>query len=459
VERYDLIVLGSGPSGQKAAVQAAKLGKRVAVIEKRQVVGGVCINTGTIPSKTLREAVLYLTGHGQHGIYGASYSVKHRIGIDDLKVRVDHVIRREIDITLAQLRRNGVEVYYGEGSLAGPREVTVAGPAFQGTLSCDFLVIAVGTRPAPPRGVPCDDEVLFDSDGFIRMRRIPRTATVVGAGVIGVEYASMLAALGIEVTLLDKRDRILEFVDREIVESLTYQLRQKDMTIRLGEEVSSIRCENGHAVAELLSGKRVTSEMTLFSVGRLGNTDRLNLPAAGISADERGRIPVDKLFRTCVPHIYAVGDVIGFPSLASTSMMQGRLAAAHAFSQKTHPMPSVLPYGIYAIPEISMIGPTEEELTRDAIPYEVGLSRYREIARGQILGDDTGLLKLIFHRKTRKLLAGHAVGTGATELIHIAQAALVLGGTLDYFLDNVFNYPTLAECYQVAALDCANRLA
>ena len=458
MERYDLIVLGSGPSGQKAAVQAAKLGKRVAVIEKRQVVGGVCINTGTIPSKTLREAILYLTGYGQHGIYGASYSVKQHIGIDDLKVRVNHVIRREIDITLAQLQRNGVEVYYGEASLAGPNEVTVSGPSFQGTLACDFLVIAVGTRPAPPKGVACDDEVLFDSDGFIRMQQIPRTATVIGAGIIGVEYSSMLAALGIEVTLLDKRDRILEFVDREIVESLTYQLRQRDMTIRLGEEVSSIRCENGRAVAELLSGKRVTSEMMLFSVGRLGNTEHLNLPAAGISADDRGRIPVDGSFRTCVPHIYAVGDVIGFPSLASTSMMQGRLAAAHAFSREIHPMPSVFPYGIYAIPEISMIGPTEEELTRDAVPYEVGLSRYREIARGQILGDDTGLLKMIFHRETRKLLATHAIGTGATELIHIAQAAVILGGTLDYFLDSVFNYPTLAECYQVAALDCANRM-
>jgi NAD(P) transhydrogenase len=441
VDRYDLIVLGSGPSGQKAAVQAAKLGKRVAVIEKRQVVGGVCINTGTIPSKTLREAVLYLTGYGQHGIYGASYAVKQHIGIDDLKVRVNHVIQREIDITLAQLRRNGVDVYYGEASLAGANEVAVEGPTFQGTLAGDFLVIAVGTRPAPPGGVACDDEVLFDSDGFIRMQRIPRTATVVGAGVIGVEYASMLAALGIEVTLLDKRDRFLEFVDREIVESLAYQLRQRDMTIRLGEEVSSIRCENGRAVAELASGKRVTSEMMLFSVGRLGDTDRLNLPAAGISADDRGRIPVDGFYRTCVPHIYAVGDVIGFPSLASTS-----------------PMPSVFPYGIYAIPEISMIGPTEEELTRDAVPYEVGLSRYREIARGQILGDDTGLLKMIFHRETRKLLAAHIIGTGATELIHIAQAVVVLGGTLDYFLDSVFNYPTLAECYQVAALDCANRM-
>jgi len=461
MERYDLIVLGSGPSGQKAAVQAAKLGKRVAIIEKRQVVGGTCINTGTIPSKTLREAVLYLTGYSQHGIYGTSYSVKQHIGIDDLKLRVNHVIRREIDITLAQLRRNGVDVFYGEASLAGLNEVAVAGPTFhtfQGALACDFLVIAVGTRPAPPKGVASDDEVLFDSDGFIRMQRIPRTATVVGAGIIGVEYASMLAALGIEVTLLDKRDRLLDFVDREIVESLAYQLRQRDMTIRLGEEVSSIRCENGRAVAELASGKRVTSEIMLFSVGRLGDTDRLNLPAAGISADDRGRIPVDGFFRTCVPRIYAVGDVIGFPSLASTAMMQGRLAAAHAFSRETHPMPSVFPYGIYAIPEISMIGPTEEELTRDAVPYEVGLSRYREIARGQILGDDTGLLKLIFHRETRKLLAAHAIGTGATELIHIAQAVVILGGTLDYFLNSVFNYPTLAECYQVAALDCANRL-
>ncbi len=455
---YDLIVIGSGPAGQRAAVQAAKLGKRVAIVEMRHVVGGVCINTGTIPSKTLREAVLYLTGYGQHGIYGISYAVKERIGVEDLKIRISHVVGREIDVVRVQMLRNGVNLLYGEASFSGPHEVTVPGPKGRKKLSSDYIVIAVGTRPDTPPGIPCDGETIVDSDGILDMKRIPRTMTVVGAGVIGLEYASMMATLGIRVTVIDKRNRLLEFVDREIIESLSYQLRERGVTIRLEEEVSRIRRQDGKGVAELASGKKVVSDMVLFTVGRIGATAGLNLAAAGLRADGRGRIAVDEHFRTEVPHIYAAGDVIGFPSLASTSLEQGRLAAAHAFGRETHPMPKHFPYGIYSIPEISMIGPTEEELTRAAVPYEVGVSRYREIARGQILGDDTGLLKLIFHRDTRRMLAAHAIGTGATEMIHIAQAVLMLGGTLDYFLNNVFNYPTLAECYKVAALDCDNRL-
>ena len=457
--RHDLIVVGSGPAGQRAAVQAAKLGRRVVLVEKRQMVGGVCIHTGTIPSKTLREAVLYLTGHGQHGVYGTAYAVKGNIEAVDLKVRVDHVVRREIDVVVSQLRRNGVEVVHGEAAFSGPHEVSVSGPQYNGTLRGDIVVLAVGTRPAPPPGVECDDRVLVDSDGFVRLSRIPRTATVVGAGIIGIEYGSMLAALGVSVTLIDKRDRLLEFIDREIADNLAFQLREKNVSIRLGEEVSRILREGGRAVTELASGKRIVSDMSLFSVGRLGDTAGLNLPAAGLEADGRGRLPVDAFFRTRVPHIYAVGDVIGFPSLASTSMEQGRLAACHAFGKDPGATSPLLPFGIYSIPEISFIGPTEEELTRDAVPYEIGISRYRELARGQILGDDTGLLKLLFHRETRNLLAAHAIGTGATELIHIAQAAIALGGTLDYFLDTVFNYPTLAEGYKIAALNCANRLS
>ena len=459
MERYDLVVIGSGPAGQRAAVQAAKLGRRVALVERRQVVGGVCIHTGTIPSKTLREAILYLTGYGQHTVYGTSYAVKQNIEAADLKVRVDHVIRREIEVVLSQLSRNGVEVIHGQAAFAGPREVAVSGPQYDGTLHGEVVVIAVGTTPAPPSGVDCDDRVLVDSDGFVRLSRIPKTATVVGAGIIGVEYGSMLAALGVSVTLIDKRDRLLDFVDREIADNLAYQLREKNMSIRLGEEVSRIVREDGRAVTELSSGKRIVSDLALFSVGRLGDTAALNLPAAGLEADARGRLAVDAFFRTRVPHIYAVGDVIGFPSLASTSMEQGRLASCHAFGKDPSPMSPLLPFGIYSIPEISFIGPTEEELTRVAVPYEVGVSRYRELARGQILGDDTGLLKLLFHRDTRKLLAAHAIGTGATELIHIAQAAITLGGTLDYFIDTVFNYPTLAEGYKVAALNCANKLS
>ena len=456
---YDLLVIGSGPAGQRAAVAAAKLGRRAAIVEKRQMVGGVCINTGTIPSKTLREAVLYLTGYGQHAIYGAAYTVKDHITMDDLMLRTSFVIKREIDVTQAQMRRNNVDILSGTASFVDPHTLKVESPAETLTMSADVIVIAVGTTPAPPPGVTCDEEHLIDSDGILTMKRLPRTLTVVGAGVIGLEYASIFATLGIEVVAVDKRERLLDFVDAEIVETLSYHLRQHGTTMRLGEEVKRVSCDDKRAVAELASGKKIVSDMILFSAGRHGATESLNLAAAGLTADARGLMKVDVRYRTAVSHIYAVGDVIGFPSLASTSMEQGRLAATHAFGSEPPPMPGLFPYGIYTIPEISMIGPTEEELTKKAVPYEVGVSRYREIARGQILGDDTGLLKLIFHREDRKLLAAHAIGTGATEMIHIAQAVVTLGGTLDYFLNSVFNYPTLAECYKVAALDCANKLA
>ncbi len=455
---YDLIVIGSGPSGQRAAVQASKLGKRVALVEKRQVVGGVCVNTGTIPSKTLREAVLYLTGHGQHGIYGTSYAVKDRITLEDLMTRCSFVIKKEIDVMQAQMRRNRVQLIFGDASFVDPHAVRVAGPEESCTISASVVIIAVGTRPSQPPGAAADSHRLIDSDGILEMKELPRAMTVVGAGVIGLEYASMFATLGIEVTVIDKRSRLLDFVDAEVIESLSYHLRQLGTTLRLGEEVSAIDIQDDRAVAELASGKKIASDMILFSAGRTGATPSLNLEAAGLRADPRGRLEVDPRYRTGVPHIYAVGDVIGFPSLASTSMEQGRLAAAHAFGMSVGEIPELFPYGIYTIPEISMIGPTEEALTAASIPYETGISRYREIARGQILGDDTGLLKMLFHPVDRRLLAAHAIGTGATELIHIAQAVITLGGGLDFFLDSVFNYPTLAECYKVAALDCSNKL-
>ncbi|HET6373404.1 MAG TPA: Si-specific NAD(P)(+) transhydrogenase [Candidatus Polarisedimenticolia bacterium] len=456
---YDLLVIGSGPAGQRAAVQAAKLSKRAAIIEKRQVVGGVCINTGTIPSKTLRDAVLYLTGYGQHAIYGTSYAVKEHITVEDLMTRCSFVVKREIDVIQAQMRRNGVDLLAGEASFVNPTTLSVAGPKETFTCSAERIVIAVGTRPVVPPGMTCDGVHLIDSDGILDMKRLPRTLTVVGAGVIGVEYASIFAALGVEVTVVDKRTRLLDFVDAEIVESLSYQLRQHGTTMRLGEEVARVAVKENLAVAELKSGKKIVSDMILVSAGRMGSTASLNLPAAGLEADERGLIAVDSHYRTRDPHIYAVGDVIGFPSLASTSMEQGRIAAGYALGVPVPDMPTLYPYGIYTIPEISMVGPTEEALTKASIPYETGISRYREIARGQMLGDDTGLLKLLFERETRKLLAAHAIGTGATEMIHIAQAVVTLGGGLDYFLNSVFNYPTLAECYKVAALDCANKLA
>jgi len=458
--RYDLLVIGSGPAGQRAAVQASKRGRKAAIVEKLQVLGGVCINTGTVPSKTLREAVLYLTGYGQHGIYGASYAVKENITIEDLLTRCSFVIKREIDVLVAQMRRNNVEVLSGEASFTDPHTLQITNPRETISAEADYILIAAGTRPALPAGVTCDGEHLIDSDGILELKRLPRTLAVVGAGVVGLEYASMFATLGTKVTLVDKRDRLLDFVDREIVEMLSYHLRQLGTTMRLGEEVTQIRIVGDQAVAELASGKTICADMILFSAGREGATGALNLAAAGLRADAKGRIDVDAHYRTAGPHIYAAGDIIGFPNLASTSAEQGRLAAAHMFAGDTvTPMPRFFPYGIYTIPEISLVGPTEEELTQKLVPYVTGTARYREIARGQMLGDDTGMLKLIVQRDTRRLLACHAFGTGAAELIHIAQAVIVLGGTLDYFLENVFNYPTLAECYKVAALDCANKLA
>jgi NAD(P) transhydrogenase len=458
MHHYDLLVVGSGPAGQNAAFQAAKMGKRVALVEKRQVVGGVCVNTGTIPSKTLREAVLYLTGYGQHAIYGSAYAVKEKITLDDLMLRTSFVIKREIDVTRALMRRHRVDLIPGEASFLDPHAMNIVSMDEAVQVRADRIVLAVGTSPSPPPGISCNSASLIDSDGILEMKSLPRTLTVVGAGVIGLEYASIFATLGIEVTLVDMREELLDFVDEEIVENLSYHLRQRGTVMRLGEEVQRITCPNGRAVSELRSGKRIVSDMVLFSAGRTGATASLNLEAAGLKADGRGRLRVDERYRTEVPHIFAVGDVIGFPALASTSREQGRLAGAWAFGNDAPPMSKLYPFGIYTIPEISMVGPTEKELTRAEVAYETGISHYREIARGQILGDDTGFLKLIFHRETRRLLAAHAIGTGATEIIHIAQAVVTLDGTLDYFLHAVFNYPTLAEAYKVAALDCRDKM-
>ncbi|MFQ5701262.1 MAG: Si-specific NAD(P)(+) transhydrogenase, partial [Acidobacteriota bacterium] len=450
---------GTGPAGQRAAVQAAKLGRRVGICERRQVVGGVCINTGTIPSKTFREAVLYLTGFSQRHIYGASYRVKKQITMEDLLVRCEYVIRREVDIIRDQMQRNGIILIPGEARFLDPHRLEVRGAQETVQVAADKIVIATGTYPATPEGADVDGQTIITSDMILGLRKLPRRMTVVGAGVIGTEYASMFAALGAEVTLVDRRERLLEFVDAEIIESLQYQMRGLNCTFRLGEDVERVAMEApGRAVATLNSGKKIVSDLLLYSVGRLGATDSLNLAAAGIAADDRGRLHVDDRFRTAQPHILAVGDVIGFPSLASTSMEQGRLAACYAFGEKCSSLPHLFPFGIYSIPEISMVGRNERELTEQKVPYEVGISRYREIARGAILGDESGLLKLLFHRETRELLGVHIIGTDATELVHIGQAVLAFGGTLDYFVNNVFNYPTFAECYKVAALDGYNKV-
>jgi NAD(P) transhydrogenase len=458
--QYDLIVIGSGPSGQRAAVAAAKMKKRVAVVEARSMVGGVCVNTGTIPSKTMREAVLHLSGYNYRSIYGMSYRVKEKITMADLSFRVQAVIKSEVDVTEAQLSRNGIDVIHGIASFVDPHKVHVDGPQTDTTLEAERIIIAVGTRPAAAPNVPINGRTIVNSDQILDMDTLPRSLIVVGGGVIGVEYACMFAVLGVRVTLIEKRDRLLEFADREMIEALSYHLRDSRMILRLGEEVASVEeLFLGTVVANLESKKRVSGDALLFAVGRQGNIDSLNLAAAGLEADSRGRIAVDENYQTKVEHIYAVGDVVGFPALASVSMEQGRIASARAFDDKEATSnPSFYPYGIYTIPEISFIGKTEEQLTAEDVPYEVGLAYYRETARGQIRGDTTGRLKLIFHRDTLKILGIHIIGEEASELVHIGQAVMVLGGTVEYFIDTVFNYPTLAECYKVAAFNGLGRL-
>ena len=461
---YDLLVIGSGPAGQRAAIQAAKIDKRVAIVERRAVIGGVCTNTGTIPSKTLREAVLHLSGFRERGFYGASYSVKQNITLADLLFRTDQVIRHEIDVTRSQLARNRVEVLEAMASFVDPHTVRLTyldGRGYRDVTS-QFIVLAVGTTATQDSHIPFDGKRIFISDDILGLDQLPRTLTVVGAGVIGCEYASIFATLGVRVTLIDQRARLLPFVDAEIVDALSYHLRESRVTLRLGETVSHMEPvddEHGPRVRiHLTSGKQIITDKALHSIGRTGATDGLNLAAAGLTADNRGRLVVNDHYQTSVPHVYAVGDVIGFPSLASTSMEQGRLATCHAFGIEANSVPELFPYGIYTIPEISMVGRTEEELTELGVPYEVGKANYREIARGQIIGDESGLLKLLFHIEQRNLLGVHIIGEGASELVHIGQAVLAFGGRIDYFVQTVFNYPTLAECYKTAAFDGINRL-
>ncbi len=455
---FDLLVIGCGPAGQKAAIQAAKLGRRAAIVERRQV-GGVCVMTGTIPSKTLRESVLYLTGLSQRGIYGQSYRVKEDITIEDLRTRASDVIRREIDVIRDQLVRNHVTLLEGTGRFVDANTIRVErNDGGERKVTAEHIVIAAGTRPSRPASVQFDDRTIFDSDGLVNVHRIPGALVVVGGGVIGVEYASMFAALGTKVTVVDMRRRILEFCDDEIIEGLQHQLRDLGVSFRLGEEVTAVESLDEGALVVLASGKRIATEAVLYSAGREGATQALDLEKAGLEADDRGRIKVGPRFRTDVPNIYAVGDVIGFPSLAATAMEQGRIAALDALGQEVRDMQELLPIGIYTIPEISFVGKTEAELTEAAIPYEVGISRYRELARGQILGDSYGMLKILVSPHDRTLLGVHVLGTGATELVHIGQAVMGNGGTLDYLTGAVFNYPTLAESYKVAALDAHNKL-
>lgn len=456
---YDLLVIGTGPAGQKAAIQAAKLSKKVGIIEQKMVLGGVCINTGTIPSKSLREAVLYLSGFRQRSIYGGDYRLKKTITIEDLAFRANHVIKNEIQIVQNQMARNRVDMFFGSASFLDPHRLRIRTDRDALELTADFIVIAVGTEPARPSDIPFDGNTIIDTDGLLTLKRIPDSIVIGGGGVIGTEYASILAALGIPVTLIDKRPRLLEFVDAEIIEALQQQMKEMGVTLYHDEEVLAVKKARNHSIhVTLRHNKPIQASTLMYAIGRIGATQALNLEAIGLKPDERGRLTVNEHFQTAIPHIYAAGDVIGFPALASTSMQQGRHAACHAFGHPDRIDTSLLPYGIYAIPEISMVGRNEKELKRAEIPYGIGIARYNEIARGQLIGDETGMLKLLFHRHTRHLLGIHAIGEGATELIHIGQAVMAFHGKIDYFIDTVFNYPTLAECYKVAALDGMNRM-
>src|SRR5215467_5826815 len=460
---YNLICIGSGPAGQRAAIQAAKLGKKVAVIEKKQFAGGVCIETGTIPSKTFREEVRRVYSRpGLELTDPFTHASRTRPAMQQLIGHVGRVIQREIGIIHDALARNDVELIIGRAEFVDPHTIRTNSLTGQRMLSADHFLIAVGTEPSKPHALDPEGQTVITADNVLGLAQLPRTMAVVGAGVIGIEYASMFAALGVQVTVIDQRPRPLEFLDHEIVDELIHQLRKSDVTFRCGdavEQIDIVHTPHRQGLLQLASSKHIVSDVILFSAGRVGATGPLRLDVAGLKADARGRLQVDESYRTSVEHIWAAGDVIGFPALAATSSEQGRLAACAMFGVHAEAMASHYPVGIYAIPEVSMVGATEEELTRQKMPYETGIARYKEISRGLILGDDSGMFKMLFHREDGRLLGCHCIGSGATELIHIGQAVLALGGGLAYFLNTVFNYPTLAECYKVAAYNAANKLA
>jgi NAD(P) transhydrogenase len=458
---HDLIVIGSGPAGKRAAIQAAKLGKRVLVVEQGRRVGGVSVHTGTIPSKTLRETVLNLSGWRERGFYGMAYRVKQDISAGDLLKRLHITLDHEVEILEHQFARNGVETVRGSARFIGPNQVEIIREDGEiGVHAAERFVIAVGTRPYRPAHIAFDGRQILDSDEILDLPAIPRQLVVIGASVIGVEYASIFSALDIKVTLLEPTDRLLPFVDRELADEFKHDLRDRGVSLRFGCRVKAVFADGpGRCVTQTEDGRELASDMVLFAAGRVGATDTLGLEAAGLAADSRGRLAVDPVtFQTACPHIYAAGDVIGFPSLASTSMEQGRIAACNAFGEPAQAPPEFFPYGIYSVPEISTVGMTEEQVREKGIPYECGVARFRETSRGHIMGLSSGFLKMIFALETRRLLGVHIVGEGATELIHIGQAVVNLEGTLDYFVENTFNYPTLAEAYKIAALDAWNRM-
>ncbi|MEZ5934148.1 MAG: Si-specific NAD(P)(+) transhydrogenase [Alphaproteobacteria bacterium] len=459
-QHFDLIVVGSGPAGRRAAIQAAKFKKSVLVVEKGQRVGGVSVHTGTIPSKTLRETVLNLSGWRERGFYGRAYRVKQDISAADLLKRLHQTLDHEVEVLEHQFARNRVTTCKGRARFLDQHRIEIEAESGEIFIrSADRFILAVGTRPFRPKEIPFDGARILDSDEILSLRTLPRTLTVIGAGVIGIEYATIFSALDVPVTVVEPRLTMLDFVDRELIDEFIHDLRDRGLSLRLGSKAVKVEDQGDDILVGLEDGRSIYADMVLFAAGRMGATDQLGLENCDIETDHRGRIAVDKAsFRSSCPHIYAVGDVIGFPSLASTSMEQGRIAACHAFSRDAHAPPEFFPYGIYAVPEISTIGMTEEEVRAAGIAYECGYARFRETSRGHIMGLQSGFVKMIFELGSKRLLGVHIVGEGATELIHIGQAVLNLGGTLDYFVENTFNYPTLAEAYKVAALDAWNRM-
>lgn len=461
MKSYDVIVLGSGPAGEQGAAMAAHLGKSVAMVEREVVPGGACINTGTIPSKTLRESALHLAGLKQRGLSGVDVGAKPNVTIHDFMQRKREVVEKEWDLIEENIRWNGIDRFRGLGRFVSPHEVVVDTSGYDIVLHGETILIATGSSPHHAPGVPFDDNLIYDSDSILNLDRIPHSLAVVGAGVIGCEYACMFAALGIEVTLIDGRTELLGHIDREIVDVLLRQMHNRlRINLQLGSEVENIDCSPDGVRLKLSNGRTITAEKALFAAGRQSNTDSLHLQEAGVATGKRGIIEVNQNYQTCVPHIYAAGDVIGFPALASTSMEQARTAMIHAFEPRSkNKLASLVPYGIWTIPELSMIGKTEEDCLEEGLDYEVGRAHYRNNARGQIIGDTAGMLKIVFSPDTRKLLGIHIVGDDAAELIHVGMMTMLLGGTIDAFQQAVFNYPTLGDTYKTAAYDGLGRLA
>jgi NAD(P) transhydrogenase len=459
----DLLVIGSGPGGQRAAIQAAKLGRRVGVVERRDRIGGVSIHSGTIPSKTLRQSILEdVAGRGAD-LPDPLHPDRHESAVVALlHDRTARVVASETSVVRDQFRRNGVGLLTGEASFSDQNTIRITDPGgdvADVSVTAENIVIAVGTRPARPAGVDFDERRVIDSDGVLHLEHpFPKTMTIVGAGVIGVEYASMFAAMGIRVTLVDARERLLPMIDRDIAVALQFLLRRRNVTYRFGEEVTSVQREEERVITHLRSGKQISSHALLYATGRQGATETLALERAGLEADRRGRLEVDAEYRTVVPNIFAVGDVAGPPGLAATSMEQGRIAALAAFGEPLTHLPDLVPTGIYAIPEISYVGRTEEELTEAAIPYVAGIAWWRELAKAMMMREEDGLLKILVSPEDRRLLGVHVIGSQATDLVHIGQALMDREGGLDFLVSAVFNYPTLAEAYKVAGLDALNRI-